>query len=46
MKIWIEIQPFTWNIWPLVGSVHGTYPAGELYRYVRVGPVAVCWGAA
>ena len=46
MRIWLEISPWTWNIWPLIG----TYAYGEPYpaelkhaSFVDVGPLRLVW---
>jgi hypothetical protein len=45
MRIWIDVSPWSWAIWPLWGSyVYTTYPAPEkTIHHVDLGPLRLCW---
>jgi hypothetical protein len=44
MKIWLDVSPLSWIVWPLWGSVYVLpYPNTDVTTYVGVGPFRLCW---
>jgi hypothetical protein len=43
--VWLDITPFSWHLWPFrAQSIDATYPAESTGKYLRIGPLAICWG--